>query len=74
MKYTTEVCSEPNRTSNMELFAITVAGFYPLTIVIKNSILDVQLGSEYASALLFKITSSLMSSVSFKLISKCKNS
>ena len=41
--------SEPSRTSKMELFAKIVKGFLPLTTFAKTSILDVPLGSEYAS-------------------------
>ena len=37
----------------MKLFARIVNGFQLLTIFAKSSILDIQLGSEYASELLF---------------------
>ena len=46
-----ETYSEPSQTSEMEIFAITVNHFKPLTIFGKSSILDVWLGSEYASAI-----------------------
>ena len=41
--------SEPRQTSKMKLCAKIVHGFRPLTIIVKSSILDVWLGSEYAS-------------------------
>ena len=47
----TEVYSEPCKTSKMGLFAKTINGFQLLTIFVKNSILDVWLGSEYSFAL-----------------------
>ena len=43
-------CSEPPQQSKMELFPKTVHSFMPLVTFFKSSILDVQLGSEYASA------------------------
>ena len=46
---TAEVYSRPSRTSTMELFAQIVKDFQLLTIFIKSSILDIRLGSEYAS-------------------------
>ena len=44
-----EVYSEPSRTSKVVLFAKIVNGFHLLTIFAKGSILDVRMGSEYAS-------------------------
>ena len=38
-----------HRKSKMELFAKIVKGFQLLTIFIKSSILDIRIGSEYAS-------------------------
>ena len=43
-----EAHSEPNQTSNMDLFAKIVFGWKALTIFAKNSIQDIWLGSEYA--------------------------
>ena len=40
---------ESIQTSKMELFAVIVHGFQPLTIFARSFILDVWLGSEYAS-------------------------
>ena len=45
--------SERSRTSKMELFSKKVNGYKPLTVLPKSSILDVVLGSEYASVLPF---------------------
>ena len=42
--------SETSRTSEMELFEKIVHNFWPFTIFARGSILDVRLGSEYASA------------------------
>ena len=53
IKFQTEAYSEPSRTSKMELFAKIVNSRTPLIIFTKSSILDVWLGSEYAS---FKTT------------------
>ena len=44
-----ETCSEPSQTSKMNLFAEIFNGIQPLTILANNAILDVLLGSEYAS-------------------------
>ena len=44
-----EVNSEPSQTSNMDLFAKIINGWKTLTIFAKRSILDIWLGSEYAS-------------------------
>ena len=44
-----EAYSEPSRTSTMEPFAEIVKDFQLLTIFIKGSILDIQMGCEYAS-------------------------
>ena len=46
-----EAYSEPIRTSTKELLAKIVSSFWPLTIFVKGSILDVRLGSEYTSDL-----------------------
>ena len=48
-----EVYLEPCQTSKMELFAKVVNSFYPQTSFSKSSILDIYLGTEWAS-LLFK--------------------
>lgn len=40
--------SEPRHTSKMELFAKVVHGFQLLNIFVESSILDIQVGSEYA--------------------------
>ena len=48
-KLISEAYSEPSWTSKMDLFAKIVNGWTPLTIFAKRSILDVRLGSEYAS-------------------------
>ena len=47
--YNTEANSESSQTSEMEFFVKTVTGWKPLTILAKSSILDVSVGSEYAS-------------------------
>ena len=44
-----DACSEHSQTSKIELFSKIVNGFPPLTILTKSSILDVWLGSGYAS-------------------------
>ena len=44
-----EAYSEPGQTSKMELFAKIVRGFQPLIFYAKSSVLDVSLGSGYAS-------------------------
>ena len=44
-----EAYSETSGTSTMEFFAKIVNGFQLLTIFAKSSLLDVRLGSEYAS-------------------------
>ena len=41
--------SEPSEASKMEVFAKIVSNWKPLTVFIKSSMLDVWLGSEYAS-------------------------
>ena len=41
--------SKPCQTSRMGLFPKIVYGFRSLTIIVKSSILDIRLGSEYAS-------------------------
>ena len=46
-----ETFSEPSQTSKTELFAKIINNWKPLTIFTKSSILDVRLGSEYASEL-----------------------
>ena len=46
----TEVYSEPSQTSKMEFFAKLGESFQSLTTFAKSSILDICLGSEYASA------------------------
>ena len=51
----TEVHSEASQTSKMELFAKSVTSFQPLTVFAKYSILDVWLGSEYASEIIYAI-------------------
>ena len=43
---------KPSQRFTSELFSKTVYGFQPLTIFAKSSIVDVRLGSEYASRLL----------------------
>ena len=45
--------SEPSSTSKMMLFAKIVNDFQTLTIFAKSSILFLQLGSEYASDIVF---------------------
>ena len=45
----TEVCLKSIQRSKMELFAEIVNGFKSLTLFAKNSIVDVWLGSKYAS-------------------------
>ena len=45
----TEIYWGPGQTSKMEHFAKIVNSFYPLTIFLKRSILDVWQGSEYTS-------------------------
>ena len=47
--YMSEACSEPYQTSKTKLFAETVNSWKPLTILVKSSILDVWLGSEYTT-------------------------
>ena len=47
--FNTEDYSEPSRTSEIKHVAKIVNGFQPLTIFAECSILDVRLGSEYAS-------------------------
>ena len=44
-----EAYSEQNRTSKMEFFTKRINGFHPLTMLTKNSILDVRLSLEDAS-------------------------
>ena len=44
-----EATSEPSRTPKMEPFLKMFNDFQPLNILAKHSILDVWLGSEYAS-------------------------
>ena len=44
-----EAYSEPSQTSKMELCVKLVNSLQPLTLFLKNSILDVWLGCEYAS-------------------------
>ena len=44
-----EVSSEPSQTAKMELFGKIVDSFQPSTIFVKNSILDIWLGSKCAS-------------------------
>ena len=44
-----ETYSEASQAPKMELFAKILEGFQPLTVFEKNSVLDVWLGSEYAS-------------------------
>ena len=44
-----EAYTEPSQISKMESFAETVDAFQALTIFEKSSILDISLGSEYAS-------------------------
>ena len=51
-----EVYSEPSQISMMDYFAEIVEGFQSSTIFGKNSILDVRLGSEYASGLIVCIS------------------
>ena len=46
---TLETYSEPCQISKMQCFAKIVDGFYPLTIFLKHSFLDVWQGFEYAS-------------------------
>ena len=53
-RWGSEAHSESSRTSKMDLFAKIVNGVQPLTIFAKRSILDVQLGSEYASEINFE--------------------
>ena len=47
----TKADSEPSQTSKMELVAEIINCFKPLTIFAETFILDVLLGSEYASVL-----------------------
>ena len=54
----------------MELFANILNSFLPLTILAKCSVLDVRLGSEYASEV--KDTASFRSIVSYINYSKMK--
>ena len=49
LQWRPEVYSEPRRTSKMEFFEKIVNYFQPLIIFAKSSILDIRLGSEYAS-------------------------
>ena len=44
-----EAYTEPSQISKMEYFAKTVDAFQALTIFEKSSILEISLGSEYAS-------------------------
>ena len=41
---------EPSQTSKMKLFVQIVNGLQPLTIFAKSSILDIWVGTEYATA------------------------
>ena len=50
--YNTEAYSEPFQISKMEHFAKLVNGSKLITIFAKRSLLDLSLGSEYASAIL----------------------
>ena len=47
---TPEAYPEPSRKSKMKIFAKIVNSWKPLTIFLKDSIVDVQLGSENISA------------------------
>ena len=50
-----KVYLEPCQTFNMECFAKMVNGKKSLTIFLKQSILDVQQGSEYTSAIYYSL-------------------
>ena len=41
--------SKPNQTSQIKRFAKIVNSFQPLTIIVKSSILDIHLGSDFIS-------------------------
>ena len=51
---TTEAYSEQSQTSKMKLFAEKGNSWKPLTIFAESYILDVSLGSEFASAICLK--------------------
>ena len=53
LQVNSDTYSEHSGTSNMKLFSKIVNGFQALTMLIKSFILDVWLGSGYASAKLF---------------------
>ena len=47
-RYYTEAYSEPKRKSKMDLLKKIINDWKPLNIFVKNSILDIRLGFEYA--------------------------
>ena len=61
-----EAHSEPSQTSKMKFFAKIATGFQLLTIFAKIFILDVWLGSEYASKYPFQFDNSCQSLIGVK--------
>ena len=50
ISYSTQLELEPSQTSKMELFAEIVNDYQPLIVLVKSSILDLLLGSDYIYA------------------------
>ena len=67
-KWTAKTCSKPIQKSKQDIFAKIGNGFEPFTVFVKNSILDVWMGFQWANALIFIVTAaSLMTQDMFGL-------